>query len=288
MKGILLAGGTGSRLYPMTKTVSKQLLPIYDKPMVFYPLSTLIQLGISEVLIITTPRDLTAFQDLLGDGSDLGCSFQYATQSAPNGLAEAFLIGESFIGQDPVALILGDNLFYGSGIDALASHTNNFSGGLIFGAPVQHPERYGIVALDNDGSIVSIEEKPQNPQSNLAIPGLYFFDATVIEKAKNVRPSARGELEITDIHKAYWEAGQLEVKVLESGTAWLDTGTVSSLSNAHAFVEALQSRQGVLVGSPELAAYKSGLISKTAVANLAQQYESSEYGHTLKRWIDAR
>lgn len=288
MKGILLAGGTGSRLYPMTKTVSKQLLPIYDKPMVFYPLSTLLQLGISEVLIITTPRDLTAFQDLLGDGSDLGCSFQYATQSAPNGLAEAFLIGASFIGKDPVALILGDNLFYGSGIDALASHTKNFSGGLIFGAPVQHPERYGIVALDNDGSIVSIEEKPQNPQSNLAIPGLYFFDATVVEKAKAVRPSARGELEITDIHKAYWKAGQLEVKVLESGTAWLDTGTVSSLSNAHAFVEALQSRQGVLVGSPELAAYKSGLIAASDLQKLAQQYESSEYGHTLKRWIDAR
>lgn len=288
MKGILLAGGTGSRLYPMTKTVSKQLLPIYDKPMVFYPLSTLLQLGISEVLIITTPRDLTAFQDLLGDGSDLGCSFQYATQSAPNGLAEAFLIGASFIGKDPVALILGDNLFYGSGIDALAPHTKNFSGGLILGAPVQHPERYGIVALDNDGSIVSIEEKPQNPQSNLAIPGLYFFDASVVEKAKAVRPSARGELEITDVHKAYWEAEQLEVKVLESGTAWLDTGTVSSLSNAHAFVEALQSRQGVLVGSPELAAYKSGLIAASDLQKLAQQYESSEYGHTLKRWIDAR
>jgi glucose-1-phosphate thymidylyltransferase len=191
MKGILLAGGTGSRLYPMTKTVSKQLLPIYDKPMVFYPLSTLIQLGISEILIITTPRDLTAFQDLLGDGKALGCSFQYATQSVPNGLAEAFLIGASFIGKDPVALMLGDNLFYGAGIDALASHTKNFSGGLIFGAPVQHPERYGIVALDKDGSIVSIEEKPQNPQSNLAIPGLYFFDATVVEKAKTVRPSAR-------------------------------------------------------------------------------------------------
>jgi glucose-1-phosphate thymidylyltransferase len=288
MKGILLAGGTGSRLYPMTKTVSKQLLPIYDKPMVFYPLSTLIQLGISEILIITTPRDLAAFQDLLGDGSALGCSFQYATQSAPNGLAEAFLIGASFIGKDPVALILGDNLFYGSGIDALTPYTKNFSGGLILGAHVQQPERYGIVALHADATIASIEEKPKNPQSNLAIPGLYFFDATVVEKAKAVRPSARGELEITDIHKAYWETGQLEVKVLESGTAWLDTGTVSSLSNAHAFVEALQSRQGVLVGSPELAAYKSGLISKTAVAKLVQQYEGSEYGHTLKRWIDAR
>ena len=288
MKGILLAGGTGSRLYPMTKTVSKQLLPIYDKPMVFYPLSTLIQLGISEILIITTPRDLTAFQDLLGDGSALGCSFQYATQSAPNGLAEAFLIGESFIGQDPVALILGDNLFYGSAIDTLAATTKNFSGGLILGAHVQQPERYGIVALHADGTIASIEEKPKNPQSNLAIPGLYFFDTTVVEKAKAVRPSARGELEITDIHKAYWEAGALEVRVLESETAWLDTGTVSSLANAHAFVEALQSRQGVLVGSPELAAYKSGLISKTAVAKLTQQYESSEYGHTLKRWTDAR
>ena len=252
MKGILLAGGTGSRLYPMTKTVSKQLLPIYDKPMVFYPLSTLIQLGISEILIITTRRDLTAFEDLLGDGSDLGCSFQYGTQSAPNGLAEAFLIGASFIGKDPVALILGDNLFYGSGIDALTPYTKNFSGGLILGAHVQQPERYGIVALHADATIASIEEKPKNPQSNLAIPGLYFFDATVVEKAKAVRPSARGELEITDIHKAYWETGQLEVKVLESGTAWLDTGTVSSLSNAHAFVEALQSRQGVLVGSPSI------------------------------------
>ena len=187
-----------------------------------------------------------------------------------------------------MALILGDNLFYGSAIDTLALTTKNFSGGLILGAHVQHPERYGIVALHADGTIASIEEKPKNPKSNLAIPGLYFFDATVVEKAKNVRPSARGELEITDIHKAYWEAGALEVRVLESGTAWLDTGTVSSLSNAHAFVEALQSRQGVLVGSPELAAYKSGLISKTALAKLAQQYEGSEYGHTLTRWIDAR
>ena len=286
MKGILLAGGTGSRLYPMTKTVSKQLLPVYDKPMVYYPLSTLLSLGISEILIITTPRDQEAFTSLLGDGSQLGCSFSYAVQPKPNGLAEAFLIGADFIGNDSVALILGDNLFYGSAIQKQSPSKADFSGGLIFGMHVQNPKRYGIVELDADGEVKSIEEKPNHPKSNLAIPGLYFFDHTVVEKATKVKPSARGELEITDIHNAYWKAGKLGVTVLEQGTAWLDTGTVQSLSKAHAFVEAIQSRQGVLVGSPELAAYQQGFIDLSQLTTLAKSYKDAEYGNYLKQWIN--
>ena len=285
MKGILLAGGTGSRLYPMTKTVSKQLLPVYDKPMVYYPLSTLLSLGISEVLIITTPRDQSAFQALLGDGSSLGCSFSYAVQPKPNGLAEAFLIGADFIGIDSVALILGDNLFYGNAIQKQRPSAD-FTGGLIFGTHVQNPERYGIVELDTQGNVKSIEEKPKSPKSNLAIPGLYFFDHSVVEKAKHVKPSARGELEITDIHNAYWKEDSLRVSILEQGTAWLDTGTVQSLSKAHAFVEAIQSRQGVLVGSPELAAYKQGFIDLSQLKALALNYKEAEYSKYLKRWID--
>ena len=286
MKGILLAGGTGSRLYPMTKTVSKQLLPVYDKPMVFYPLSTLLSLSISEVLIITTPRDQEAFTSLLGDGSQLGCSFSYAVQPKPNGLAEAFLIGADFIGNDSVALILGDNLFYGSAIAKQSPSKTDFSGGLIFGMLVQNPKRYGIVELDADGEVKSIEEKPNHPKSNLAIPGLYFFDHTVVEKATQVKPSARGELEITDIHNAYWKAGHLHVTVLEQGTAWLDTGTVQSLSKAHSFVEAIQIRQGVLVGSPELAAYQQGFINLSQLKTLAKLYKGTEYGNYLKQWIN--
>ena len=286
MKGILLAGGTGSRLYPMTKTVSKQLLPVYDKPMVYYPLSTLLSLGISEILIITTTRDQGAFTSLLGDGSQLGCSFSYAVQPKPNGLAEAFLIGADFIGNDSVALILGDNLFYGSAIQKQSPSKTDFSGGLIFGMRVQNPKRYGIVELDADGEVKSIEEKPNQPKSNLAIPGLYFFDHTVVEKATKVKPSARGELEITDIHNAYWKAGKLGVTVLEQGTAWLDTGTVQSLSKAHAFVEAIQSRQGVLVGSPELAAYQQGFIDLSQLKILAKSYKDAEYGNYLKQWIN--
>ena len=286
MKGILLAGGTGSRLYPMTKTVSKQLLPVYDKPMVYYPLSTLLSLGISEILIITTPRDQEAFTSLLGDGSQLGCSFSYAVQPKPNGLAEAFLIGDDFIGNDSVALILGDNLFYGSAIQKQSPSKADFGGGLIFGMHVQNPKRYGIVELDADGEVKSIEEKPNHPKSNLAIPGLYFFDHTVVEKATQVKPSARGELEITDIHNAYWKAGKLGVTVLEQGTAWLDTGTVQSLSKAHAFVEAIQSRQGVLVGSPELAAYQQGFINLSQLKTLAKSYKDAEYGNYLKQWIN--
>ena len=285
MKGILLAGGTGSRLYPMTKTVSKQLLPVYDKPMVYYPLSTLLSLGISEVLIITTPRDQSAFQALLGDGSSLGCSFSYAVQPKPNGLAEAFLIGADFIGTDSVVLILGDNLFYGNAIQK-QSPSADFTGGMIFGTHVQNPERYGIVELDTQGNVKSIEEKPKSPKSNLAIPGLYFFDHSVVEKAKQVKPSARGELEITDIHNAYWKEDSLRVLILEQGTAWLDTGTVQSLSKAHAFVEAIQSRQGVLVGSPELAAYKQGFIDLSQLKALALTYKEAEYSKYLKRWID--
>ena len=285
MKGILLAGGTGSRLYPMTKTVSKQLLPVYDKPMVYYPLSTLLSLGISEVLIITTPRDQSAFQALLGDGSSLGCSFSYAVQPKPNGLAEAFLIGADFIGTNSVVLILGDNLFYGNAIQK-QSPSADFTGGMIFGTHVQNPERYGIVELDTQGNVKSIEEKPKSPKSNLAIPGLYFFDHSVVEKAKQVKPSARGELEITDIHNAYWKEDSLRVSILEQGTAWLDTGTVQSLSKAHAFVEAIQSRQGVLVGSPELAAYKQSFIDLSQLKALALTYKEAEYSKYLKRWID--
>ena len=285
MKGILLAGGTGSRLYPMTKTMSKQLLPVYDKPMVYYPLSTLLSLGISEVLIVTTPRDQNAFTELLGDGSSLGCSFSYAVQPKPNGLAEAFLIGADFIGIDSVALILGDNLFYGNAIQK-QSPSADFTGGLIFGTHVQNPERYGIVELDAKGNVKSIEEKPKIPKSNLAIPGLYFFDHSVVEKAKQVKPSARGELEITDIHNAYWKESRLRVSILEQGTAWLDTGTVQSLSKAHAFVEAIQSRQGVLVGSPELAAYKQGFIDLSQLKALGSTYKEAEYGKYLKRWVD--
>ena len=285
MRGILLAGGTGSRLHPMTKTVSKQLLPVYDKPMVYYPLSTLLSLGISEVLIVTTPKDKDNFQALLGDGSSLGCSFSYAVQPKPNGLAEAFLIGADFIGTDSVALILGDNLFYGNAIQK-QSPSADFTGGLIFGTHVQNPERYGIVELDAKGNVKSIEEKPKIPKSNLAIPGLYFFDHSVVEKAKQVKPSARGELEITDIHNAYWKESRLRVSILEQGTAWLDTGTVQSLSKAHAFVEAIQSRQGVLVGSPELAAYKQGFIDLSQLKALGSTYKEAEYGKYLKRWVD--
>jgi glucose-1-phosphate thymidylyltransferase len=285
MKGILLAGGTGSRLYPMTKTVSKQLLPVYDKPMVYYPLSTLLSLGISKVLIIATPKDKDIYQALLGDGSSLGCSFSYAVQPKPNGLAEAFLIGADFIGADSVALILGDNLFYGNAIQK-QSPSADFTGSLIFGTHVQNPERYGILELDAEGNVKSIEEKPKTPKSNLAIPGLYFFDNSVVEKAKQVKPSARGELEITDIHNAYWKEDRLRVAILEQGTAWLDTGTVQSLSKALAFVEAIQSRQGVLVGSPELAAYKQGFIKLPQLKALASSYKEAEYGKYLKRWID--
>ena len=285
MKGILLAGGTGSRLYPITKTVSKQLLPVYDKPMVYYPLSTLLSLGVSEVLIVTTSKDKDSFRALLGDGRSLGCSFSYAVQPNPNGLAEAFLIGADFIGTDSVALILGDNLFYGSAIQKQRPSTD-FTGGLIFGTHVQNPERYGIVELDAEGEVISIEEKPKNPKSNLAIPGLYFFDHTVVEKAKQVKPSARGELEITDIHNNYWKEGSLRVTILEQGSAWLDTGTVQSLSKAHAFVEAIQSRQGVLVGSPEIAAYGQGFIDLPQLKALASGYKEAEYSKYLKRWID--
>ena len=285
MKGILLAGGTGSRLHPMTKPVSKQLLPVYDKPMVYYPLSTLLSLGISEVLIVTTPKDKDSYQALLGDGSSLGCSFSYAVQPKPNGLAEAFLIGADFIGTDSVVLILGDNLFYGNAIQK-QSPSADFTGGLVFGTHVQNPERYGIVELDTQGNVKSIEEKPKSPKSNLAIPGLYFFDHSVVEKAKQVKPSTRGELEITDIHNAYWKEDSLRVAVLEQGSTWLDTGTVQSLSNAHAFVEAIQSRQGVLVGSPELTAYKQGFIDLPQLKALAKPYKEAEYGKYLKQWID--
>ena len=281
MKGILLAGGTGSRLYPITKTVSKQLLPVYDKPMVYYPLSTLLSLGISEVLIVTTPKDKDSFQALLGDGSSLGCSFSNAVQLEPNGLAEAFLIGADFIGTDSVALILGDNLFYGNSIQK-QKPSADFTGGLIFGSHVQNPERYGIVELNAQGKAKSIQEKPEKPKSNLAIPGLYFFDYSVVEKAKQVKRSARGELEITDINKAFLNESSLEVKVLNEDTVWLDTGTVDSLMNANQFVETLQQRKGILVGSPELSAFQNNLITKETLSLLVESMTESKYGEFLK------
>ena len=286
MKGILLAGGTGSRLYPMTKTVSKQLLPVYDKPMVYYPLSTLLSLGISEVLFVTTPKDKDSFQALLGDGSTLGCSFSYAIQPKPNGLAEAFLIGTDFIEADSVALILGDNLFYGNAIQKQIP-SSDFSGGLIFGTRVQNPQRYGIVELDADGAVKSIEEKPENPKSNLAIPGLYFFDNSVVEKAKQVKPSTRGELEITDIHNAYWKENRLRVSILEQGTAWLDTGTFESMMQASEYVRVIEERQGLKIGCIEEIAWRSGWINNNQLLALAEPLRKSGYGEYLDRLLSS-
>ena len=286
MKGIILAGGSGTRLHPLTLAVSKQLMPVYNKPMIYYPLSTLMHAGIREVLFITTPHDQPLFKHLLGDGSKLGCRFEYKIQPDPNGLAQAFVIGKNFIGKDKVALILGDNIFFGTGMGEKLEGSTNPDGGYIFAYRVNDPERYGVVEFDENENVLSIEEKPKTPKSNLAIPGLYFFDHTVVEKAKQVKPSARGELEITDIHNAYWKENCLRVAVLEQGMAWLDTGTVQSLSKAHTFVETIQSRQGVMVGSPELAAYKQGLINLPQLKALASTYKEAEYGKHLKRWID--
>ena len=287
MKGIVLAGGSGTRLYPLTRGVSKQLLPIYDKPMVFYSISTLMLAGIKDILIITTPEDNAGFKRLLGDGSDFGINLEYAIQPSPDGLAQAFIIGEGFIGDDSVCLVLGDNIFYGQSFSkTLKSAASRESGATVFGYQVKDPERFGVVAFDENKRATCLEEKPENPKSNLAIPGLYFFDHTVVEKAKQVKPSARGELEITDIHNAYWKEDSLRVAILEQCTTWLDTGTVQSLSKAHAFVEAIQIRQGVLVGSPELAAYKQGFINLPQLKALASTYKEAEYGKCLKQWID--
>lgn len=282
MKGIVLAGGSGTRLHPLTISVSKQLMPIFDKPMVYYPISTLISAGISEILIISTPRDLPLFKKLLGSGSQIGCRFEYAVQEHPNGLAEAFIIGASFIGQDKVALILGDNIFYGSGLAELLKANNNPDGGIIYAYHVHDPERYGVVAFDESGKAISIEEKPAIPKSNYVVPGIYFYDNSVVEIAKNIVPSDRGELEITDINKAYLVEGKLQVSILDRGTAWLDTGTFHSLMQASQFVQVIEERQGLKIGSIEQAAYQSGFITREELHKLAKPLLKSGYGKHLK------
>ena len=262
MKGIILAGGSGTRLHPITLAVSKQLMPVYDKPMIYYPLSTLMSAGIREILIISTPKDLPLFERLLGDWSQLGCSFSYAVQPEPNGLAQAFLIGESFIGNDAVALILGDNIFYGTGLQTILQNNTNANGGTIFAYKVQDPERYGVVTFDASGKATALEEKPQHPKSNYAVPGIYFYDNEVVSIAKQIKPSPRGELEITDVNKRYLERGKLQLQLLDTGTAWLDTGTFTSLMQAAQFVQVLQERQGVRIGAMEDVALQMGYINK--------------------------
>ena len=281
MKGIILAGGTGSRLHPLTLAVSKQLMPIYDKPLVYYPLATLMTAGIREILIITTAVDAAAFKKLLKDGSQLGCEFKYAVQEKPTGLAEAFIIGEEFIGNDNVCLILGDNIFYGSGLEASLQESTNPEGGIIYGYHVQDPERYGVVEFNKEGKAISIEEKPNNPKSSFAVPGIYFYDNEVISIAKGIQPSKRGELEITDINKEYLLAGKLQVKLLDRGTAWLDTGTISSLMQASQFVQVIEERQGHKIGSIEEVAYIKGYISKNQLQILAKPLIKSGYGEYL-------
>ncbi|WP_338732267.1 glucose-1-phosphate thymidylyltransferase RfbA [Mangrovimonas cancribranchiae] len=281
MKGIILAGGSGTRLHPLTLSVSKQLMPVYDKPMIYYPLSTLLYSGIKEILIISTPKDLPLFKDLLGDGEKYGCRFEYAVQDQPNGLAEAFIIGEKFVGNDKVALILGDNIFYGSGLSKLLQENNNPEGGIIYAYRVHDPERYGVVEFNNDGQAISIEEKPKEPKSNYAVPGIYFYDNSVIDIAKNITPSERGELEITDVNKAYLEQGKLNVSILDRGTAWLDTGTFQSLMQASQFVEVIEERQGLKIGSIEAAAFEMGYITETQFKDLAKPLMKSGYGKNL-------
>ena len=281
MKGIVLAGGSGTRLHPLTIAVSKQLMPVYDKPMIYYPISTLINAGINEILIISTPQDLPLFKKLLGNGKKIGCRFEYEVQEHPNGLAEAFLIGEKFIGKDKVALILGDNIFYGSGLSNLLKANNNPNGGIVYAYHVNDPERYGVVEFDENQKVISIEEKPLNPKSNFAVPGIYFYDNTVVNIAKNIKPSKRGELEITDVNKKYLDQGNLSVRILDRGTAWLDTGTFKSLMQASQFVEVIEERQGLKIGSIEEAAYRSGFISKEQLKKLTEPLLKSGYGKNL-------
>jgi glucose-1-phosphate thymidylyltransferase len=281
MKGIILAGGSGTRLHPLTLAISKQMMPIYDKPMIYYPLSTLIWSGINEILIISTPHDLPLFRQLLGDGSRLGCRFEYAVQEHPNGLAEAFIIGKEFIGRDKVALVLGDNIFYGTGLSDLLQANNNPDGGIIYAYHVNDPERYGVVDFDNNGKVLSIEEKPLQPKSNYAVPGIYFYDNDVVEIALNTKPSHRGEIEITDVNKEYLNRGKLKVSILDRGTAWFDTGTFNSLMQASQFVQVIEERQGLKIGSIEEAAFRMGFINGEQLENMAKPLLKSGYGSHL-------
>jgi glucose-1-phosphate thymidylyltransferase len=286
MKGIILAGGTGSRLHPLTLAVSKQLMPVYDKPMIYYPLSILMSAGIREILIISTPNDLPHFERLLGNGSQLGCRFEYAIQEQPNGLAQAFVIGADFIGTEKVALILGDNIFYGVGMDTLLKENNDPDGGVVYAYHVSDPERYGVVEFDTANQVVSIEEKPKQPKSNYAVPGLYFYDNSVIDIAKKLKPSARGEYEITDVNAEYLRRGKLKVAILDRGTAWLDTGTFGSLMQAGQFVQVIEERQGLKIGCIEEVAYRNGFINAAQLKQLATELVKSGYGNYLLHLLD--
>ena len=288
MKGIILAGGNATRLYPITLATSKQLLPIYDKPMIYYPLSTLISAGVRDILIISTPQDTPRFEQLLGDGNQIGCKFSYKVQENPRGLADAFIVGADFIGQDKVALILGDNIFYGSEMEENLKQYTNPDGGVIFGYQVSDPERYGIVEFDASGKVVSIEEKPSQPKSNYAIPGLYFYDNQVVEIAKSVQPSARGEIEITEIHNAYLRDGKLKVALLDRGTAWLDTGTFHSMHQAAEFVQVIEERQGIKIGCIEEAAWRQGFIDNNQLSKLAEGLTKSGYGEYLLSLVEGQ
>lgn len=286
MKGIILAGGSGTRLYPLTKAISKQLMPVYDKPMIYYPLSTLLLAGIHEILIISTPHDLPGFKKLLGDGTQLGCQFTYVEQKVPNGLAQAFVLGEKFIGNDKVALVLGDNIFYGRGFGKMLRNNNAVEGGIVYAYHVSDPERYGVVEFDENLKAISIEEKPKNPKSNFAVPGLYFYDNDVVDIAKNLEPSARGEYEITDVNKEYLKRGKLQVTIMERGTAWLDTGTFASLMQASQYVHVIEERQGLKIGAIEEIAWRMNYISDEQFKKLAEPLVKSGYGTYLLEQLE--